>query len=258
MKGVAIFLHSLRQVTGNLPSAIKVSALPYAVQFLVTFFLTRPDKIAAMANDPAAMMAGGPSLIAQLLSFLVIFATSVWMAVAWHRFVLRNESPSSFVPPIDPDRMLGYFLRSLGVGVICFLLLIVFGFVAGLVGGAVAYATGSTFILLLVVAILVYFPVFVIAYRLMTALPAPAVADEAGPFMAGWDATKGQNETFIGLGVISALVIFANGFIVFNLVGASTVLFLAWTLAFNWFATMVGLSILTTLYGHYIEKRALT
>jgi hypothetical protein len=258
MKGVAIFLHSLRQVTGNLPSAIKVSALPYAVQFLVTFFLTRPDKIAAMANDPAAMMAGGPSLIVQLLNFLVITAATAWIAVAWHRFVLLNEAPSGFVPPTQSDRTLGYFLRTLGIIVICILLGIVLALVAGLVGAAVAYATGSTMVMLFVFASLVYFPAFVIAYRLMTALPALAVADEAGSFIAGWDATKGQNEAFIGLGVISALVLFANGVIVLYLLSGSTVLFLTWTLLFNWFATMVGLSILTTLYGHYIEKRALT
>jgi hypothetical protein len=36
-----------------------------------------------------------------------------------------------------------------------------------------------------------------------------------------------------------------------------TVLFIAWTLVFNWLAVLVGLSVLTTLYGHYIEKRPL-
>jgi hypothetical protein len=257
MKGVQIFIHSLRQVLGNLPSAIKVSAVPYAVQFVVSFLLTRPDKMAAMGTDPMAAMQGGPSLVAQLLSLVVVIATSVWIAVAWHRFVLRNEAPTGFVPPIDSNRMLGYFLRSLGIGLICILLGIVLGFVGSLIGGAIAYATGSVVLILLVVAILVYFPIFVIGYRLMTALPAPAVADEPGPFMAGWDATKGETETFMGLGVISAAVIFANGFIALYILGGSVVLFLAWTLVFNWLATMVGLSILTTLYGHYIEKRPL-
>ena len=153
--------------------------------------------------------------------------------------------------------MLGYFLRALGIGVICFLLAIVLGFVAGLVGGAIAYATGSVVVTLLFIAILVYFPIFVIGYRLSTALPAPAVASEAGAFMAGWDATKGQNDAFIGLGVISAAVLFLNGFVALYILSSSLVLFLAWTIVFNWLATMVALSILTTLYGHYIEKRPL-
>jgi hypothetical protein len=30
-----------------------------------------------------------------------------------------------------------------------------------------------------------------------------------------------------------------------------------WQLVTNWLVTMVGVSILTTLYGHYIEQRPL-
>ena len=257
MKGVQIFLHSLNQVLGNLPNAIKVSALPYAIQFLVSFFLTRPDKMMALASDPMAMMQGGPSAVAQLLSLIVTVATSVWIAVAWHRFVLLREAPAGFVPAIHSDRVRGYFLRALGVIVIRFVIGLVLGFIAGLIGGALAYATGSIVLPLIVVAILIYFPAFVIAYRLSTALPAPAVTSDPVPFMAGWEATKGQTEAFIGLGIISAAVIFINGFIALYVLSGSIVLFLAWSIVFNWLATMVGLSILTTLYGHYIEKRPL-
>lgn len=257
MKGVQIFTHSLKQVLGNLSGAIQVSAIPYAIQFIAAFVLTRPDRMASMAGDPMAMMQNQPSLVAMLLSLVVTIATSVWIAVAWHRFVLKNEVPSGFVPPIHSDRMLGYFLRALGIALICIVLGLVLGFVAGLIGGAIAYATGSVVVTLIFVAIIVYFPIFVIAYRLSTSLPAPAVADEAGPFMAGWEATKGDTGTFIGLGVISAAIMFANGFLSMYVFGGSMILFLIWSLAFNWLATMVGLSILTTLYGHYIEKREL-
>ena len=257
MKGLDIFLHSLKQVLGNLSGAIQVSAIPYAIQFVAAFVLTRPDKTASMAGDPMAMMQNQPSIVAVLLSLLVTIATSVWIAVAWHRFVLKNEVPSGFVPPIHADRMLGYFLRALGIGLICIVLFLLLGFVAGLIGGAIAYATGSILVTSIFVAVIVYFPIFVVTYRLSTSLPAPAVADGAGPFMAGWEATKGDTGTFIVLSVISAAILFANGFLSLYVFGGSMVLFLIWTLVFNWLATMVGLSILTTLYSHYVEKREL-
>lgn len=257
MKGVQIFLHSLKQVLGNLPGAIKVSALPYAVQFVVSFFLTRPDKMAAMSGDPMAMMEGGPSLVAQLLSLVVVVLTSVWIAVAWHRYILKNEVPAGFVPPIHKDRMIAYFVRALLIGLLMIVVGFVLGFIAALVGGAVGMATGSLILVTLVFALLVYFPIFVIAYRISTSLPASAVTEDAGSFMAGWDATKGENGTFIGLGLVSAAVMFLNGYISISLLSGVLPLFIIWTLVFNWLAMMVGLSVLTTLYGHFVEKRAL-
>ncbi len=256
MKGLDIFLHSLKQVLGNLPGAIKVSALPYGVQFVVTFLLTRPDRMAAMMSDPMAMMQGGPSMIARLLSLVVVIVTSVWMAVAWHRFVLKNEIPAGFVPAFDQNRLIAYFVRALLIGLVCMGLGIVLGFIAGLVAFAVAYVTGAYIISLLIFMVLVYFPIFVVGYRLATALPAMAV-DQAASFTAGWDATRGQIETFIGLGLISVAAMFASAIVGLYILGGIMPLFILWTIVFNWLATMVGLSILTTLYGHYIEKREL-
>lgn len=256
MKGLEIFLHSLKQVLGNLPGAIKVSALPYGVQFVVTFLLTRPDRMAAMMSDPVAMMQGGPSMIAQLLSAIVVIVASVWMAVAWHRFILKNEVPAGFVPAFNQNRLLAYFVRALLIILVCFGLGIVLGFVAGLVAFAVAYVTGAFIISTLIFLLLVYFPIFVVAYRLATALPAMAVDQEAS-FTAGWDATRGQTQTFIGLGLISVAAMLTNAIVGLYILGGIMPLFILWTIVFNWFATMVGLSILTTLYGHFIEKRPL-
>lgn len=256
MKGLDIFLHSLKQVLGNLPGAIKVSALPYAVQVIVTFLLTRPDRMAAMMHDPMAMMQGGPSMIARLLSMIVLIVTSVWMAVAWHRFILKNEVPAGFVPTFDQNRLIAYFLRAVLIGLVCLGLGIVLGFIAGLVAAAVAYVTGAIFISMLIFMLLVYFPIFVVGYRLATALPATAI-DQETSFTAGWEATQGQNETFIGLGLISVAAMFASATVGLYVLGGMMPLFILWTIAFNWLASMVGLSILTTLYGHYIEKRPL-
>lgn len=260
MKGLDIFLHSLRQVLGNLPSAIKISAVPFAIQFLVTFLLTRPDRTMAMMNDPIAMMQGGPSLVAQLVSIVVMIATSIWMAVAWHRFVLKNETPTGFVPPINGNRLVAYFLRSLLIGIVLVVLGIVLGFVAGVVilglAGAGGGGMGAIFFITLLTMLLIYFPLFVVGYRLATALPSTAL-DEASSFMSGWDATRGETGTFVGLALISVAAMVVSAVLTIFVLAKVTVLFIAWTVVFNWLAMMVGLSVLTTLYGHYIEKRPL-
>lgn len=53
MKGLQIFRHSVRQVTGNLEGALRVSGVLYAVQVVI----------------------------------------GLWIAVGWHRYVLLNEKP---------------------------------------------------------------------------------------------------------------------------------------------------------------------
>lgn len=261
MKGLDIFLHSLRQVLGNLPNALKISAVPFGIQFVATFLLTRPDKTMAMMQDPMAMMqGGGPSLVAQLANLVIVIVTSIWMAIAWHRFILKSEAPAGFVPAIDGGRMGAYFLRSLLIAII----MIVLGFVLGLVAGFVMIGLigssgggmGTIFTITIISLLLVYFPLFVIGYRLATALPGIAI-DNAGAFMSGWEATKGETGAFVGLGLISVLAMIVSAVLTIFVLAKVTVLFIAWTLVFNWLATLVGLSVLTTLYGHYIEKRPL-
>ena len=257
MKGLDIFLHSLKQVLGNLPGALKVSALPYAVQFLAAILLIGPAMMSG-SMDPSAMMSGegAPNFALVLLNLLITLVTSIWIAVAWHRYILKNEAPAGFVPAFRGDRILAYFLRAFGIGLLCVLLAIPLGIVAGLIAFPFMSVNGPGIIGLLLIMLITYFPLAVISYRLATALPAAAL-DESGPFLAGWEATRGQNGTIAVLALITVLVMFGSSVVGLYILGGVMPLFIAWTLAFNWIATMVGLSILTTLYGHYIEKREL-
>lgn len=258
MKGLQIFTHSLRQVTGNLEGALKVSALPYAAQVLATLVLIGPGMMTGQ-GDPAAILTGegatSPGLF--LVNMVVALVTSIWMAVAWHRYVLMNEAPAGFVPAFQGDRVWAYFLRALGVGLLCVLLVIPFGLIATVVASPFIDPQQPSFMAMLIVILVTYFPIAVISYRLSAALPAAALGEGSG-FMAGWEATKGESATIAGLSLISILVFFGGSVIGTFVLGGLQILSLAWSIAFNWGVMMVSVSILTTLYGHYIEKRALT
>lgn len=258
MKGLTIFSHSLRQVTGNLEGALKVSALPYAAQFLASLALLGPAAMAGQA-DPAAVFSaeGGPSIVMVLLNLVFTLVTSIWMAVAWHRYILKNEAPTGFVPNFNGNRILAYFLRSLGIALLFIVLAIPLGIVAALVAAPFFSVTGPNVVGLLIIMVITYVPLAVLAYRLSTSLPAMAL-DEGGSFLAGWEATKGENGTIAALAAVSVLLLFVGSLIGIYVFGKVLALSLAWAFVFNWLVAMVGVSILTTLYGHYIEKRALT
>ena len=258
MKGLTIFSHSLRQVTGNLEGALKVSALPYAAQFLASLALLGPAAMAGQADPAAAFSAeGGPSIVLVLLNLVITLVASIWIAVAWHRYILKNEAPTGFVPIFNGNRIFAYFLRSLGIAVLFIVLAIPLGIVAALIAAPFFSITGPNVVGMLIIMVITYVPLAVLAYRLSTSLPAMAL-DEGGSFLAGWEATKGENGAIAVLAVVSVLLVFAGSAIGIFVLGKVLVLALAWAFAFNWLVMMVGVSILTTLYGHYIEKRALT
>ena len=94
------------------------------------------------------------------------------------------------------------------------------------------------------------------SYRLSLSLPAAALGEPMG-FGASWGATKGAGGDILVLAILSvvaAVVIdLPPAFIFPNL----TILAVAWQFATGWVILMVGVSILTTLYGHYVERRPL-
>jgi hypothetical protein len=133
------------------------------------------------------------------------------------------------------------------------------GMVLGLVAGLLArpiMMNGSIVIGMLVMTLLVQLPLMFVGFRLATSLPGMALG-ETHRFMSGWEATKGDWRAILELSVIMALALWLINMIGFYLFGGMTLLAHIWQLLSGWPVMMVGLSVLTTLYGHYIEKRPL-
>ena len=252
MKGWQIVKHSLRQVFGNLGGALRVSLVLYLVQSVLGVAL----------GAGAASMAGGqmnPDQItggfigATLVVILVAVVTALWIAVAWHRYVLLGEE-GSFVPTFRGDRMWAYFLRSLGYGLILVLIAVLWGVIVGFALSGVIInnpALGGV-----LMAVLVYLPILVLGFRMTADLPAMALGTSS-EFMSGWRATQGHTADIAIMSAILvalAVVIELAGAFIFGMMGPVA---LVWQLIIGWVQMMVGVSILTTLYGHYIEKRDL-
>lgn len=252
-----IFIHSVRQVFGNLEGALRVSAALTIVQIVITLTIGRA-LLGDQADMQARMMAGDFNWAGYAASLLLLLFTSLWIAVGWHRYILTNETPQ-ILPKLHLDRVMGYFGKSLLIGLIIVPVAMIAGVIVGL---AVFPLFGDElmtrpFLIGIIFGLLVYIPIGVIMMRLSTMLP--GVALQAGvPVMAGWEATRGQTGTIfvvVVLTVVASLVLSAPSF---GLLGSPTsVVALVWRFVSQWVMVMVGVSILTTLYGHYIEKRPL-
>lgn len=250
-----IFLHSVRQVFGNLGGALRVSAVLMLAQVLVGHFLGAEPMTDRLALEEAIRTGQLP--VARLLLAMVLqLVLWLWLVVGWHRYVLLNEQPG-VVPVLRPDRMLGYFGFSFLIGLMLIPVALGLGLVMSLVLGTFfGGAAGNMPLLLTATVLVVYLPTAVIAMRLSVTLPGAAL--EGGvPLMTGWNATQGQTGTIAGLVLICIAIVIGLEWVILQALPMTGPAGFVVMVVLQWAYLMVGASILTTLYGHFVERRAL-
>ena len=170
-----------------------------------------------------------------------------WIAVAWHRFILSEEIPSGYIPKFHGRRMMAYFGQILLLGLLIGVLLtgletiLMFQFdnlsetltdiiFLGLIGSLI----GSVF------------------FRFAAILPAAALGDWLG-WGGAWRTTKGSTGSLVLVSlVLWGGLMWANEHVT-DLISGNLFLLALWTIPFQWIFLMIHVSILTTLYGHYVE-----
>ena len=249
-----IITHSVRQVFGNFGPAIRISAVLYVVLWATVLVLDAAfgaNLPVSGAGDAAEMTAMKALFGPALLSLVVLLLADIWIAVAWHRYVLKGEHSPGWLPVFQGRRMLGYF----GAMIAMFL---VFGLlVAGtlLVASLATRLIGNGALLSVVPAVFL-----VLAGGLMLRLSTVLAGYALEPghrLIEGWEATRGQSLGFFLLALIVGVAINLVQAVTVALLSGTPLLFIAVSFLVQWVVTMVGISILTTLYGHYIQKRAL-
>ncbi|MBY6120566.1 hypothetical protein [Mameliella alba] len=243
MRGWQIFRHSFRMVLNNLEAAFRLSAVLYAVQALnqVLVLLAAPAEgsAATVINPGMAMMVLATSILA--------IVASLWIAVAWHRYVLTGEEPDGAVPPWHGGLVLAYLGRSVMIA-----LLVVVALVAALIPVtalmAMAPALGLP-LMLMVVALAVY-----LFFRFGVMLPAGAI-DRKMTLREAWAATGKDQEAMVVLTLLVTGMVVAVQLPAMLNPDPHSLINLVYSVVVGWFATMIGISVLTTLYGVCVEGR---
>lgn len=253
MFGVNIFIHAVMMVFNNLGAALRISAVLMAVQLVLLLALGTGFLITG-EDMSEAMMRGEYPFFGAFLTFVAMIVISLWIAVAWHRFILNEEAPTGPVPAFNAGAIWSYFLA----GVIFVLILIVvaipFMILIGLLTAPVVMAGGEPGLIMLVLfGLLVYLPLAYIGYRISPILPSAALQARM-PLKEAWYATGTSGASFIVLTVVSVVA----GMILNAPAGwLPGILGVIWGFLSNWVTVLVGASILTTIYGHYVQGRPL-
>lgn len=240
--GWKLFLHSVRMVLDNLGVALRLSAVLYVVQEIL--FTTLIGKTAG--QTPAA--AGGlMDVLIALITLVVTVLFGLWIAVGWHRFVLTGEQPAGLVPRWHGSAIGAYLWKSLGIGL---LLGLMFGVLAGLALGvtqAIPQLAGLVTFGIVGLASYIFF-------RIGLVLPAAAMGRPL-TLRESWEATKSDDKALFVLALIvmgGRLLIEIPAMIDGDSSGPISLIY---SIVINWFVTMFGASLLTTLYGRFIEGR---
>ncbi|WP_425084076.1 hypothetical protein [Ruegeria profundi] len=255
MLAFEIFMHSIKMVLRNLKQAIQITLIPALIGGLViiAFSLLFGISFEDISTEPNGLPdAASPGAVTAFLFCVLasLFAIMVWIVVSWHRFVLLEEYPAGFLPAFRSDRMLAYIGRMVMLALLGVIVLIPTMLVIGFLTQASA-AMGILAWLLVVVGLSVAF------YRVSPIMPAAAIGEPL-KLTDAWRATDGANGTIVALVVL--LVLFQMGLqllfailLIIPVIGALVVVFASMLIV-----PLINVSILTTFYGVFIEKRALS
>ncbi|MFC2969969.1 hypothetical protein [Acidimangrovimonas pyrenivorans] len=264
--------HSVRQVFGNFGMALRISLGPLAIAAAATFllFIWILHRVAAVkahaagsAYDSIGLFLGMPFVV------VLWFATVFWIAIGWHRYVLRLERPVVVFPRWHGRRLLAYFGRAAQMTLLLFLAAIpvVLFFVLSFVLFPSSFAPGlsqpatlpgtSMFAPKILIQFILGIAAAWFGFRVAPMLPAAALGEEM-PLRWAWIETAGQGGTFLALAALVSVSdwLILESYLVLSLLHLGTVL-QVWMAVAGWARLMVGISLLTTIYGHYVEKRPL-
>jgi hypothetical protein len=241
--------HALKAVFQFRNAGVRIG-LPWVLVLAGMSLIDRSFSVAPdPANGPGSMMRpSAMELVIAALS-LVIFSS---IAVNWHRYILLDEiTASEKIFRLDRP-VWNYAGRTLLImlATLIPILALSLAFVAALPSLSVLLAVP-------------FFVAGIYIMRMSVALPAIALERKDFGISAALQITQGNNLQFAGLLALNGLILFATFLalgIVLSVVGninmtAAKVLALVLSVPVNLFLSLFSVSLLSSLYGFFVEKR---
>jgi hypothetical protein len=251
----AAFGHVIRSTVNNLGIAWHLSWPWMLVILPINIFAN----LYGFTLDPLKTEPAGQVVAITMLITLVTAFSFASIAVNWHRYILLDEVPQGAARLRADNTVWRYFGNTL---LILFVLFI--GFVPVTAVSLLGWSMGNAGAVLIVPLYAAAF-VFGIAafYRLSVKLPAVALQRQDFGLKDAWKATEGNTLQLFGLAICFFLAAIAMGAVLGGLLwllqltglAFALLLGLATQIVFNWILTIMGVTLLTSLYGYFAEGR---
>ena len=178
----------------------------------------------------------------------IFFIAMSWIAIAWHRFILLEETSNQLFPNWSPSRIILYSIKTLVmVFTIAFIIIIPFALIITILTGVGLIA------ILPFINILLFISFYYVFFRAGLILPAVAL-DKKMSIRQSFEATKYFSNEIWGLStIVIAMILFIG--IVSGALAPNNLIGVLIISIFQWIVVMVSASLLTTLYRYAIERR---
>ncbi|MEM9797256.1 MAG: hypothetical protein AAF919_12245 [Pseudomonadota bacterium] len=251
MLGWKLFLRALTLLIDNLAVALRVSAIPYGMTAAASLWLSTgwPEvNLQAIASGALQPPPGFAS--AALLVLVVTIVSYLWVAVAWHRYVLLGEAPSGWLPPLRGSLMLGYLGRFLLVALVTLLVVLA---IATMISALLVPIVGAAALILVNAA--AFLLGLIVFYRCGLILPAGTI-EKSMTLNEAIVATKGQSGTVIVLALLTLVFSWILQIpAILDGAGNWPLISAIYQIVVNWIGLLLGVGTLTALYGHVVEGR---
>lgn len=213
----------------------------------------------------------GAFFAAFFFRILVLAFVIIWPVVAWHRYLLLEEAPTSWIPRVHGARIVRYLLNLIGLGFLVAFMMLPIGavmvtlFLANLDMQSVATAAQFPAWFVLTNG-LVTFPVYYMSLRFCLILPGAAVHNHLG-LGGAWGATAGSSGTMALLAGLGTLCVLAVQIAISalgqplvypgDLAATSPETWTVWAVlnaAIQLMSSLFVVALLTTLYRGYVQK----
>ena len=257
-----IFKKSVLIVLDNLKEAFRVSGAIFVAAVFASsalnVFLTGDLTIGAPDIQAVKDTNGQDQLVALNFSSqkitalmggnLIFFIAMSWIAIAWHRFILIEESTNYIFPIWDNSRIIKYSIKTIAIVTsVIFLLIIPFSMINIFINSL------GLVLILPAVNILLFISFYYLFFRAGLVLPSIAL-DKTMSIKQSFFETKTMSKEIWGLAVIVIVMILGIG-VISGILAPNNIIGVLVTSLFQWIVVMVSASLMTTLYGHIIERR---
>ena len=253
MKAWKLLRQSVLQLFKNLPDTMKISGFLYGLIAILrrgyeVYFGISFDQALSAGPEQGQSINGWLWPSAVILSILSI-VTMLWISVAWHRYILLKQAPRAFIPEFYFKLTLVYLQKSVLMLLVASLPMMLLYLPYWMYQDAYPY----TLIGVMFFSFLFLTPFCaIILFRLTPLLSAAALGHDLG-LKAAWTATRGQTLTLLFLfGPAFGVLVFLA-----QLNHENMLLSFLQETVLGWVGVMLWASLVTTVYGHYVEKRTL-
>jgi hypothetical protein len=261
---IAALSHAIKSTVDNIGFAFHIS-WPWMVLLLPLNIITNIylglNAMHDPFQDPAQLYTENFGFVIPLAIASIIAYSSI--AVNWHRYVLLDEVAEGW----SRLRIDGLMWRYIG-NVFLIVLILAAGIAAAalamvLVGMLLALIMGEASLIVIVpVSIALYAYAIVAMYRLMVKLPGIALGRTDFGMRDAWRVTTGNSWQILGLLLLFFGCLLVLGLVlllVTYLLGLAGTIGLSVSIAIqvmiNWVTTILGVTLLTSLYGFFVEER---